>query len=505
MTSKKTSILDILGVQDTQDTSDKEVEYENDYERFFDFDNTIESRVDAFINIYNTNRLEAQEIVSDLSASFLFAPIDSIYYIIKELVNVNELDISIRMLLCCCVYNVEEKRHLSFELFTCLLNAMMKNPDTYNSTLFIDLLKYIISTDYKSYDIIADNINILIQFMVNYTSTQDYKYKIYKTFYTLYMENKYHKEPIMYCFKLIKCDCDDKLKIIICSLLYKEKDDVSDLIEELKSIEAGSEIENIKADVADLLLKFEDESAKELGRSILSKLERVKGKRSFYDNSQNVHSIDVDRSIKEFLNFLSTNQSLVVNKFNEEDEFNKISKAIQSINNDERIIQSLNRIYLDSNLYEGYTILTIFLKMWLLINSHTYSSELKQRLVEELIDMSDTCSSGHMLRLTNVFSGYGYNIRMNIKVEIRSKITHLVNKKIKESLESNELIENIGNIEENNKFSLFFMKNSDDIKTELLKEYTLSDNTSEGSPLLDKDEFEEIFRGELVFFETGEQ
>lgn len=501
-TNKTTSILDILNENENNIiTEDNEEKYENDYEAFFDFENNIDSRVKAFLKIYDSNKLQAQEIVSDISASYLFCPIETIYFTIKELVKISKLEIPIRLLLCSCVYNVEEKRDLSYELFIYLLNEMKNLKELYNSTLFIDILKYLISIDYKDYSNIKNNIYDLIEFMVNYSSDYIYKNQIYKSMYTLYLENKYYKDCLLHCFKSIKHNCDNKLVIIISSLLYNEdKTDVKSLIEHLCYIAENSSEENIKADVADLLLKFEDEESKNIGRKILNSLEGIKGKRSFYDNSQNVHNIDIDKNTKEFIRFLSTNQSLILHKFNQDNDYEQIVNEIlyDEDENKNKITQSLNRIYLDTNIYEGFTLLTLFLKIWIVINTHEYKNELIKRLKEELIDMSDTCSSGHLLRLSNVFSGFGYNISMNIEIEIRSKITHIINNLIKsqnESEEKDEIVDNIGNIEENNKFSLFFMRNIDLIKTELLKDY---------SDIVNKDEFEEIFRKELVFFETGE-
>jgi hypothetical protein len=51
---------------------------------------------------------------------------------------------------------------------------------------------------------------------------------------------------------------------------------------------------------------------------------------------------------------------------------------------------------------------------------------LQKRLAEELHDMSDTCSSGHLLRLINVFSGFEGGISLGVREEITTVVNHRI-------------------------------------------------------------------------------
>jgi hypothetical protein len=379
---------------------------------------------------------------------------------------------------------------------------MKNNKELFNSTLYIEVLKYLISVDNKNYKIIYNQLEDICKYLCNYSNNNDYKLQIYKSIHSMLNNDKYYDDILIYCLFELKNNSDNRLKIIIISKLYTIVDKINTteqtLMEELLQIINSSDDENTNADIADLLLKFTDESAKELGMKILSKLEGIKGRRNFYHSSQNVHHINVDENLNEFIKFLSSYQSLVIVKGTEEDLFEECKNTIYKIiKDDNKIKQSLHRIYLDPHIYNGFTMLTIFLKVWLIINKHDHKDELIKRLLEELTDMSETCSTGHILRLSNVFTGFGFTIKMSIQSEMRSKISYIIQKEIQCNKDVDlqlELIDNMTSEEEMNIFCKFFMKNTVVIKEELLKDY---------KDILDKDEFEELFRKELVFFETN--
>ena len=62
-----------------------------------------------------------------------------------------------------------------------------------------------------------------------------------------------------------------------------------------------------RADAADLLLRFGSPSMKLCGRDIIIELGRIEGiVRTVFDNAQNVHTEEVEESVVQSLEFLST-------------------------------------------------------------------------------------------------------------------------------------------------------------------------------------------------------
>lgn len=56
-----------------------------------------------------------------------------------------------------------------------------------------------------------------------------------------------------------------------------------------------------------------------------------------------------------------------------------------------------------------------------------------ERLIDELVDMESTCSSGHVSRLVNVFSGInGFVLNIGFKQEIKNNIIARINKLVKD-------------------------------------------------------------------------
>ena len=53
---------------------------------------------------------------------------------------------------------------------------------------------------------------------------------------------------------------------------------------------------------------------------------------------------------------------------------------------------------------------------------HDFKDDLMLRMCEELIDMSDTCTTGHIYRIVNIFSGYDIDIKIPVEEEVKSCI-----------------------------------------------------------------------------------
>lgn len=98
--------------------------------------------------------------------------------------------------------------------------------------------------------------------------------------------------------------------------------------------------------------------------------------------------------------------------------------------NEDKIMISLNRINVDRILYSKYnqTLANILMKVWTYIVGHEYKDEIIHRLLEELIDMSGTCSSGFASRLVNVISAYSdFNIKISWEDQITSNFAGRLN------------------------------------------------------------------------------
>ncbi len=199
---------------------------------------------------------------------------------------------------------------------------------------------------------------------------------------------------------------------------------------------------NAKADIADFFLGIREnyssfslpenvDNYKQIGKEILEKIAFEEGgPKTIYNNSQNIHKVDVDSTINPFIEkLLSINIEIPSNEdeyddFVEEvvDKIKDYCSSFYTSENQVRVIGAINRFILDNTLYSKYSVslLNLLIRSYYYIQTHEYKDELMKRLCEELCDMADTCTTGHIGRLVNIFSGYDLSVSIPVEDEIKS-------------------------------------------------------------------------------------
>jgi hypothetical protein len=231
----------------------------------------------------------------------------------------------------------------------------------------------------------------------------------------------------------------------------------------LKIIEERELNNNGTADIADFLLGIKENNAnyklpdniddyKKKGQELLDKISfDGKGAKSIYNNSQNIHKVNVEESINPFIEKLVNIQIDIPTNEDEYDQFveNLVDRIrdyteniLQFESEDQiRVINSINRFILDNTLYSKYNVslLNLLIKSEQYIQTHSQKDELMLRLCQELCDMADTCTTGHIYRLVNVFSGYEVAISIPIEEEVKScvfaRLRGIIDKKTEEEQE----------------------------------------------------------------------
>ena len=248
---------------------------------------------------------------------------------------------------------------------------------------------------------------------------------------------------------------------------FEINSDIKEIIENIVLSFAEDELldYNLRADASDLLLNLGSNKAKTRAREIIEILGSVEGDiKTIFQNAQNVHTKEIEKSVAEIVEFLSLYSTQIVN--NNSIDFEYVSSKIKNMlkdceiehtssstcynyiaNNDEKtfcsekceeqfnkhnkIKLSLNRIYMDRALYSKFnnSLINILIKIWSYIAFQTeYENEMKTRLLQELEDMSGTCSSAFCSILVNVISGFGeLSIRISFEDQIISNFTGRLN------------------------------------------------------------------------------
>lgn len=170
-------------------------------------------------------------------------------------------------------------------------------------------------------------------------------------------------------------------------------------------------------------------------RQILDQFEARKPKipRTVFDDGQNVHNSTLNNSVLEAAaNIIKDNKTMSPITFD-----TSLLKDLPAIQR-HKVDAALHRISTDSTTFKhGSTLYGLFQSLQSFINSNPNKDELNKRMIEELVDMSGQCATGHLSRLVNVVQGFDaapkQKIKINIEDEVYAKISHSLSQALKKA------------------------------------------------------------------------
>lgn len=208
---------------------------------------------------------------------------------------------------------------------------------------------------------------------------------------------------------------------------------VADLrVERLKEL---IRIDRDAAEICDFMLEADlSDEWKQFAKQRLSEIKGVT--KNVFESSQNLHevSVDVEGFVEKMMDFDVTPPAHLKKRF----------PSLEAV---------INRIEIDNHLYstKALSICTLMGKCWSCIQVHESRVELEKRFAQELEDMRDTCTSGHLVRLMNVFSGWMDGVKLDVKIEIQGVVFYRLQKMIEglSDKDREKIIGELGNIELN--------------------------------------------------------
>ena len=154
---------------------------------------------------------------------------------------------------------------------------------------------------------------------------------------------------------------------------------------------------------------------------------------------------------------------------------------------------------MDRALYSKYNfnLLYVLLKVWTYISSHKHQEEMTKRLIQELYEMSGTCSTGFISRLVNAISGFGdFNLRISWRDQIVANFTGRLNFRARNIINKDE---------EDKNFDLYCIKNTKNKDTlskseqlEQFQENVLTELTINSSDFETRKHFLKFFRKNML-------
>ena len=376
-------------------------------QRVYELDIQPEEWIKRMKELYKYDLDAACECISDFASTYAESGVSSLRGVCEMILREPSFDFLSR-------YKCAEVLGNLWYMLELLQNYQQDPKDDINFTLFSEQLMSII----YYLDFPDDTVESLCEWIFT-TKTVHWgtKYKLFKQccdfrVKSTSMLNKLGKVLIsnnilcnftVLCLQLVRFD-DKTLKSILTRV--KTHKDVK-----------------VKADVLDNMLNYPG-----VKKEALALLKAIGEGMKTLDSSQNVHMVntDVDKWLEGLARFDPDKYTYdsIVSELKEEWDRECTPEEMSSI------AFSFQRIDMDNNLYgkSHYRLKAIFMRVYTKIQIHEYKAELMGRLKQELIEMSSWCSSGHLHRLINIFSGYEDATTIDPTVELRSVINKRVEK-----------------------------------------------------------------------------
>ena len=245
--------------------------------------------------------------------------------------------------------------------------------------------------------------------------------------------------------------------------------------------------DGVRADAADVLIRRCKGAVKEQAQAVVAALgyAQVRAQdQTVYSDRQNVHNSTISKSVRNFIETVVHNSEYVP------ETFFTIHKQVSTLVSEAKIdesmrkkcFRSLDRLSIDTATFTQYNvgIADVFGYVWWRVKTHEHRAQLERRLLEELADMAETCSSGHTWRFVNVLSVYVENImtiswedqiKANLVGRIAARIRDIDNEQLKDQVSLGALGSASAEPAELAAYSQFVTKNLEEVQVELFKEF----------------------------------
>jgi len=184
-----------------------------------------------------------------------------------------------------------------------------------------------------------------------------------------------------------------------------------------------------RGEAADILLYAGEGDEILFGRKILESItekgyskESIKG---IYTNIQNAHDQNINESVRNIVRRLHKEFSHI-DFITETSNIETIQKLLTDKYKEstDTISHFFFRIMTDSSRYERLSLSDIFILVYLKIQ--TFEDGVKEecitRLVQEIIDSNETCSTGYLTRIVNVLTGFVKEDELRLKISVEDEL-----------------------------------------------------------------------------------
>lgn len=505
--------LDIK-IQENSNRNDNELDEKDDEkintlrEKCIDLFIPLQIRIKYLVRFHNYCISDTDygfgEIISRITGMYFFSKTKNLEEYINQICQVTEIGLSYRIE---CAKTLEENGHT-------YLNSMFKKEKdqvkTLSTPVRIDTVLFLMKSEKfkeQSREYFCDIINdSSVEEIYRYKTIQKLEstFEASKTVIPLRVQRKkkieisdkniqkfiyYAREA---CIRFVKNERNTLTYRTLASQYLFEKCNVEDkdcldfLEKFLMSVADNYHInDDIRADACDVILQYGSEEAREGARNIIYVLgggDRVNN--NIFKNAQNVHVRSIEESVQKIIDRLIGYHPRNKQFYNFTQSRDDIIKLIENEEKDtkQQIEGSLIRIGLDRAVYgnSNVSLSTILSRVWTYIQDSEFKEELQKRLLEELVESNNKCSTGYASRLVNTLSGFDETMSVTISYEdqIVSNLEGRLNARIR-LIKNEEYMEKVLNemtipvlfFHQRMNFLKFFRENISKIREEMYDEF----------------------------------
>ena len=465
--------------QEVKDKKDKKDKTDESRKNAIDLFLPLSDRLDALSSYYRKEGGEVGELISCIIGMYFFSKTKNLLEYVHAIADHRDIPLTYRIE---CAKNVDNGFHH--------LNNMFTEEDAEMSLLptpvRVDAVLFLARSDQFKENAREYFCRIVLD------TTIDSLYR-YRTIQSLERQIK-TKESFLYyakesCTRFMRTEPTFTYRVIACQYLLEKCEPSADLVLEIETLllttaEDATLSDDVRADACDIILQYGSEKARENAQNALYIL-GGKDRSNIFKNKQNVHVRSIEESVEKIVSELSTYhpRSGVYYTFEKArdnilimisgESFKEIKKEAEG---------ALIRISIDRAVYgkSNMTLTSTLAKIWTYIQDSEHRHELEKRLVEELVESNNKCSSGYVARLVNTLSGYDDKMSISISFEdqIISNLEGRLNRAIsqlEDEYEIEHILEEMSipviNFHLRGNFLKFFREHISDIREEMYQEF----------------------------------
>lgn len=464
-----TSVDDILNTFNENDEKD-DMGYISDRPqlRIFDFSLTTEKRMEDLLYLFETQYDDIIELLQKICIVYSMSPISLMRKFLHEICHYSTIPIDFRVQCALTLVHVDVSYEMGIECLNHLIDDILRS--NIPTPVQFEYITLVVRSN-----MFPERRETLLEMTTRGVYPDTYRYRV-----LLSLQQSVGKK---YMIEGLKRFIDHELNDIRYRLLAvqyllvlgEDKEDMETFL--MGVMEDTFRPHRERADAMDIVLRHGSDTSQQRVQKVLKELG---GSGTIYENKENVHHQTIEKSVMDTIEYITTLS--IEKRSSVRLSFEDIQKIIYNNTkqwcpeNYEQVETALTRIELDTSIFKrvNHTLKSVLVLIYNFIYDTHDREEIEKRIIEELVDMAWTCTSGYLSRLVNVLSGFGnFSLSISWEEQIAANLKGRLNARIRNEDNMDDILEQMTNkqLSDRKAFMEFFIKHISTIREEMYLEF----------------------------------